>query len=209
MVNYETRLQDFQELLKEAGQYYMSRGTVYETLRRLIQRLNQERISYAVINELALASHGLVRITDDVDILVTRAGLEAFRERCVGRGYLPAFPNAQKSFRDTETQVRIEFLTAGEFPGDGKPKAVSFPDPQSAYVERGGIRVIPVEKLIELKLASGMTAPHRLRDLADVQDLIVELKLPREFATELDESVREEFLKLWDAAQSGTGEKAE
>lgn len=196
MVNYETRLQDFQELLKEAGQYYMSRGTVCETLRRLTQRLEQEKIPYALLDGLALASHGLIRMTDDVDILLTRAGLEAFRERCVGRGYVPAFPNAQKSFRETETLVRIEFLTAGEFPGDGKPKAVSFPDPQSVYVERGGIRVIPVAKLIELKLALGMTAPHRLRDLANVQDLIVQLKLPREFATELEESVREECLKL-------------
>ena len=202
MVNYETRLHDFDELLKEAGEFYMSRGTVYETLRRLTQRLDQEHIPYALLGGLALASHGFVRMTDDVDILLTRDGLDAFRERCVGRGYLPAFPNAQKTFRDTETQVRIEFLTTGEFPGDGKPKAVSFPDPQNNFVERAGIRVIPVEKLIELKLASGMTAPHRLRDLADVQDLIVALKLPREFAEQLDASVRAEFYKLWDAAQS-------
>ncbi len=50
------------------------------------------------------------------------------------------------------------------------------------FTERGGMRVIPIEKLIELKLASGMSAPHRLRDLADVQDLITTLKLPVEFA---------------------------
>lgn len=209
MVTYEARLHDFEELLKEAGQFYMSRGAVYETLRRLTRRLEQENIPYALLGGLALASHGFIRMTDDVDILLTSAGLDAFRERCVGRGYVPAFPNAQKSFRDTETQVRIEFLTAGEYPGDGKPKAVAFPDPQDVFVERAGIRVITVEKLIELKLASGMTAPHRLRDLADVQDLIVALKLPREFAAELDESVRDEYWKLWDTAQSGTGKAEE
>jgi hypothetical protein len=33
-------------------------------------------------------------------------------------------------------------------------------------VEIGGIRVITLERLIELRLASGMTAAHRLRDLA-------------------------------------------
>ncbi|MBI4675416.1 MAG: hypothetical protein HY741_27540 [Chloroflexi bacterium] len=54
-----------------------------------------------------------------------------------------------------------------------------------------------------------MTAPHRLRDLADVQDLIVALKLTREFAEQLDKSVREEYWKLWDAAQSGVGEAQE
>lgn len=208
MVNYETRLNDFDELLREAGEYYMARGSVHETLRRLTKRLEQENIPYALLGGLALASHGFVRMTDDVDILLTRDGLAAFRERCVGRGYVPAFANAQKTFRDTESLVRIEFLTTGEFPGDGKPKAVSFPDPQNNFVERAGIRVIPVEKLIELKLASGMTASHRLRDLADVQDLIIALKLPREFAEQLDESVRAEFYTLWDAAQSGAQEQA-
>ncbi len=34
------------------------------------------------------------------------------------------------------------------------------------------IRFVTLEKLIELKLASGMTAPDRLKDLADVQELI-------------------------------------
>lgn len=45
---------------------------------------------------------------------------------------------------------------------------------------------------------------YRLRDLADAQDLSVVLKLPREFAEELDESVRAEYWKLWDAAQSAS-----
>lgn len=57
--------------------------------------------------------------------------------------------------------------------------------------------------MAELKLASGLSAPHRLRDLADVQDLIVALNLERDFVNELNESVREEYYKLWDAAQSG------
>ena len=64
------------------------------------------------------------------------------------------------------------------------------------------MRVIPMETLIELKLASGMSAPHRLRDLADVQDLIVALKLPIEFAKTLDPSVRESFRQLWHSAQA-------
>jgi hypothetical protein len=57
-----------------------------------------------------------------------------------------------------------------------------------------------METLIELKLASGMSAPHRLRDLADVQDLISTLKLPLEFSKTLDSSVRETFVKLWNNA---------
>ena len=41
-----------------------------------------------------------------------------------------------------------------------------------------------------------MTAPDRLRDLADVQELIRVKYLHEEFAERLDPSVRERFLEL-------------
>ena len=180
----------------------MAQGDVYTTLRRLTRRLELERITYALVGGLALAAHGLVRMTNGVDVLMSAAGFTAFRERCVGRGYVPAFPGAQKTFRDTQTQVRIEILTAGDFPGDGKPKPVSFPEPTEASVEQNGLRIVTLDKLIELKLASGISAPHRLRDLADVQDLIVTLNLPLDFAERLDPSVRDAFRQLWQAAHT-------
>ena len=57
------------------------------------------------------------------------------------------------------------------------------------------------EKLIELKLASGMTAPHRLKDLADVQELIKVRGLNSDFAERLHPYVREEYLKLCTAVE--------
>ena len=203
MAAYEARLQDdYLALLKEASDYYMERGDVFTTLRNLARRLDAEKIPYALVGGLALAAHGFVRMTQDVDLLMTREGLETFKQRFSGRGYVLAFSGAQKTFRDTETQVRIEILITGDYPGDGKPKPISFPDPSVVFTERGGMRVVSMETLIELKLASGMSAPHRLRDLADVQDLIVTLKLPVEFAETLDASVRETFLQLWQSAQA-------
>ncbi|MBP7147439.1 MAG: hypothetical protein KBD01_07825 [Acidobacteria bacterium] len=63
-------------------------------------------------------------------------------------------------------------------------------------VDRDGYPVLNLEKLIELKLASGLTAPHRLRDLADVQDLIGALDLPLDLAATLDASVPAEYERL-------------
>jgi hypothetical protein len=139
---------------------------------------------------------------------MTLEGLETFKEKFLGRGYVLAFSGANKTFRDTETQVRIEILIAGDYPGDGKPKPVAFPDPSVTFTESGGMRVIPMETLIELKLASGMSAPHRLRDLADVQDLIATLKLPLELAETLDASVRETFRQLWHSAQADSANES-
>lgn len=202
---YECCPRTYGQVLREMSEFYAGKGDVYRTLRRLAQRLEQEGIPYAVIGGMALAGHGLVRATQDVDILLTPEGLARFRERLVGRGYRPAFPGAQKSFRDTETGVRIEVVIAGEYPGDGRPKPVAFPDPAKVSVEYQRIRLVSLERLVELKLASGMSAPHRLRDLADVQDLIATLRLPRDFAARLDPSVREKYLELWQAVREQTG----
>ena len=115
---------------------------------------------------------------------------------------MPAFPGAQKSFRDAETGVRIDVVAAGDFPGDGKPKEIRFPEPASVAVERSGIRVVPLETLLELKVASGLSAEHRrLIDLADVQRTIETLRLPREFGGNLHPSVRAEYGRLWALAQ--------
>ena len=206
MKTYERRLQEsFGAVLREAGEFFMGQGDVYRTLKRLAERLDGEGIPYALIGGLALARHGLVRMTQDVDILLTAAGLAAFKERCVGRGYVLAFAGAHKTFRDTETGVRIEVITSGEYPGDGLPKPVVFPAPDEAAEEREGIHVVGLEKLIELKLASGLSAPHRLRDLADVQDLIEAVQLHLALADKLDASVRDKYVELWKASQEAEG----
>ncbi len=182
----------------------MKKGIVFETMRRLAERLEGEGIPYAVIGSMALAAHGYVRMTLDVDILLTPDGLLLFREKLLGRGYILDFPEAEKSFRDTETKIKIEIITSGEFPGDGLPKPVAFTDPKDLTIEEDNVRVITLEKLIELKLASGLSATDRMRDLADVQDLIIGLKLPLNFMDKLDKSVRPEYQKIWEAANKET-----
>jgi len=189
------------ERLEEMDRFFMKEGKVHDTLRRLARRLADEDIAYAIIGGMALFLHGYARETQDVDLILTPEGLEEFRDKLIGRGYLPAFTGAVKSFRDTNTHVKIEVLAAGEYPG-GKPGSIVFPDPETAKVERDSVWVISLEKLIELKLISGLGAPHRmLIDLADVQRLIEELDLPLELAEQLDPSVQAEYRRLWELAQ--------
>ena len=192
-------------VLREASAYFAGAGRLYGAVRRLVQRLDAEDIPYALLGGLALAEHGYPRLTEGIDLLLTPSGLERFRQQLVGRGYRPAFSGAKKTFRDTETGVRIEIVTTGEYPGDGLPKPMAFPDPADpgVTVEIEGVCVVALEKLIELKLASGTSAPHRLRDLADVQDLIARLSLPLTLADRLDSSVQAAYRDLWEKAHAG------
>ena len=149
---------------------------------------------------LALTHHGRRRFTEDVDLVVRAEDLAAFKKAWLGRGYVE-LTEGLKAIRDTTRDVKIDFLIAGQFPGDGKPKPVVFPDPAAHGVQGDGFRVLDLNMLIELKLASGMTAPHRLMDLADVQALIAARQLPKEHAAALDPYVRDKFLELWELAQ--------
>ena len=189
-------------VLRESEAFFGGRGAVHRTLRSLVERLDSEGIAYAILGGMALNIHGFIRETVDVDVLMTRESLDRFHETLVGHGYVPAFSGARKSFRDVETGVRIDVITAGDFPGDGRPKEIAFPEPSRVAIHRGGISVIPLEGLLELKLASGLSAEHRrLIDLADVQRAIETLKLPRELGEKLHPSVRAGYGRLWDLAQ--------
>lgn len=184
-----------------AGRFFMGRADVRKALEKLVRLLEDGNISYAIIGAMALNEYGYRRVTEDVDVLLTRDGFEAFKKAHVGRGYVERFPGS-KGLRDTEHDVPIDVVLAGEYPGDGKPKTVVFPDPEDAAERGQDVRLLPLRDLIELKLASGMTAPHRLRDLADVIELIKVQNLSAEFAEDLDPLVRDKYQELWQAAQT-------
>lgn len=186
--------------LSEGSRHFEENSAVFQALHNITSRLKEIDVPYAVVGGMALFRYGLRRFTEDVDLLVTKANLKIIHEKLEGLGYLPPFTNS-KHLRDTQLGVKIEFLTTGDFPGDGKPKPVSFPDPQQASIEAEGINYITLPKLVELKLASGMTNAGRLKDLSDVLELTKVLKLPVEFADQLDPFVRDKFRDLWKEAR--------
>ena len=170
----------------EALRYFMGQGSLNRALAHLAADLEEQGIDYVVIGAVALLAHGYPRLTEDIDLVFTVEGLNKFHEQLIGLGYASAFPGARKRLRSTRDGVRIDVIASGEYPGDGKPKPVRFPNPLEASVEIDGVRFATLEKLIELKLASGMTAPDRLKDLADVQELIKIRGLSRPFAEKLN-----------------------
>ncbi|MBI5477637.1 MAG: hypothetical protein HY906_02205 [Deltaproteobacteria bacterium] len=192
-------LRGLENVLREADEYFMGTSRIQKTARELAARLRAANVDFAIAGALALNVHGVVRMTEDVDVLITRDGLRRFKDTWLGRGYVEIRPGG-KPIRNTETLVKIDFLVTGDYPGDGLPKPVSFPVPAAAAVETDDYPVLSLPRLVELKLASGMTAKDRLRDLDDVMRLVRSRHLPRELQDELDPYVREKFLELWQLA---------
>jgi len=182
-----------------AERFFMGLDEVHQALRRLTLALEGDGIPYAIAGAMALNAHGYRRVTTDVDVLLTREGLAQFKAKHLGLGWVERFPGS-KGMRDTEGGVQIDILIAGEYPGDGLPKPVAFPSPDVA-VRGDGFRVLSIKDLIELKLASGLSNPDRLKDLADVQELVRHAQVPLELGEQLDETVRPKFVEIWNATR--------
>src|SRR5439155_2566781 len=139
MASYEQLLdRDPRWALKEGSMHFEKESAVHKALEAIARRLDELGIPYAIAGGMALFFHGYRRFTEDVDILVTPEQLQEIHRRLDGLGYLPPFAGS-KNLRDTTYGVRIEFLVAGDYPGDGKPKPVAFPNPEASSVQMEGI----------------------------------------------------------------------
>jgi hypothetical protein len=186
--------------LARLGDYFMGKSPLQLAAEALADRLEVLNANYAVGGALAVNYHGVMRATEDVDVLITADDLARFKEQWMGRGYTPLF-SGSKAIRDAEHGVKIDFMITGDYPGDGRPKPVAFPDPAKVMLRGDRFRVIDLEGLIELKIACALTAPHRFRDLDDVVQLIRKNGLPQSYAARLDPYVRQRFAELWQLAQ--------
>jgi hypothetical protein len=196
----ETLDQRVAEELDALDAFFMGASKIHTAAELLAARLEDAGVDYAIAGALALAVHGFRRATEDVDVLISRQGLERFKQQWLGRGYVE-IRSGGKPVRDTVNDTRIDFLIVGDFPGDGKPKPVAFPDPEHAAVRGNTFRVLALPRLVELKLASAMTAPHRGHDFFDIVQLVRRAGLPRELADELDTYVRPKYDEAWHLAQ--------
>lgn len=190
----------FWEAALFAERFFQERDQVHGAMKKLCATLEADEIPYAIAGAMALNAYGYQRVTTVVDVLLTSQGLAAFKAKHLGRGWVERFAGS-KGMRDTEHNVKIDVLIAGDYPGDGKPKAVSFPDPAVVAVRAEGLMLLPVNLLVELKLASGLTNPDRMKDLADVQELIRAARLPLELGQALNPMVQTKYADIWRATK--------
>jgi hypothetical protein len=180
--------------ITEAGMFFEKTGPVWETLRELKQRLHDANIDYVVIGGLALNAYQYPRQTIDVDVVITAQDFGRFMDEFSGTIYRRD-PKLPRRFVDSQTEVAIDFLIAGQLAGfTSKNPSVRFPDPKDGILQ-GDLRTVSLAKLIELKLVT-----WRFKDWGDVVELIRRNKLTETFADQLDPIVRTPYRECFDQA---------
>ena len=178
--------------LEEARMFFEGKGPVPDTLRRLAETLRSAGIPHIFMGATAVYAYGYERTTRDVDICMRREDLERFRRDLVGRVY-EAVPGRSRRFVDTATGVTVDVLIAGEIAGNTrKQREVLFPDPSEA-IQVDDLPLVSLPRLIELKLVT-----WRLKDWADVIELIRERCLDESFGDQFNPLVRQAYLQCYD-----------
>src|SRR3974390_3290169 len=104
-----TRAFNFTQRLRDIDMFFQGKDPVHQTMRRAARRLERAGIPYAVVGGMAVNAHRYRRTTGDVNFLLTRAGLEAFRQRFAGKNYatVPGYP---RRFVDRTSGITIGIL---------------------------------------------------------------------------------------------------
>lgn len=180
---------DFQKRLREIDMFFQETHPVYQTLDRLAEKLREAGIPYAVMGAMAVNIQGARRTTDDLDILLTKQGLDQFRDKFVGLDFDPV-PGRSRRFVDRQNGITVDLLVTGHFPGRGGPGPFAFPDPEAASEEKRHVRVLTLPNLIQFKLAAG-----RHYDFGDVVFLIRVHNLDESYLEKLHPSVHQDFIE--------------
>lgn len=186
--------------VEQLNRFFLGTSDVHLATDRVVERLDELGIPYAICGAMAVCVHGLKRATDGVNVLLTPDGLARFKAPALGHGFVEKFPGS-RGVKDAETKVPIDFLLTGGVPGDGVMRGMTFPDPKDVAIDRAGKRYVDLATLVGMKVASAMTAPDRPRDFDDVIRLIRSNEMGEHFADGLHPYVREKYRELWRIAQ--------
>jgi hypothetical protein len=159
------------------------------TMRRLVTRLRRAKVAHAIMSGMAVYAHGHRRMTDDVDVLLTSAGLEKFKKLHVPKHFEPV-PGRPRRFIDRNNGIILDCLVTGLFPGSGRPGPFAFPNPKDVRQLLERVEYVNLETLIQLKLAA-----RRYQDFADVVNLIRVNDLDESYLASLHPSVRQDFIE--------------
>jgi hypothetical protein len=141
-----------------------TRAATYEDVLRVAQLLEEEHVEYALIGGYALALQGIVRLTEDIDILV-EPSLENARRWVRALSKLPDGAARELIGDDTLHQEPYAIRINDEFTVDvmNSASGFSWQDmlPYRRRVE--GVNVVSLEGLLRLK------EKGRLKDQADAE----------------------------------------
>jgi|GEM_PF-354124 len=137
-------------------------------IKEVVESLHRGNIEFALIGGLALASHRVIRATQDIDLLIDVDEAETVDKILLDLGYKCLY-KSKDAGNYTRADERVDLLYAGRpiarrLLNTAKETSTSF----------GQLDVVSVEGLIGFKLQAITNNPDRTQDLEDIRALLRE-----------------------------------
>jgi hypothetical protein len=161
-------------------------------LKKLLAAFQEYNVSYALIGGFALSLWGVPRATVDLDFLVAAEDMPQVHAIMTSLGYARRYHSTNVSQYVSELRFwgEVDFLHAFRRASLGMLQRAVIKD---LFEGTLGIRVVPIEDLVGLKIQAMVNDPTRQpEDLADIEAL---LELHQ---THLDWDLLEEYFQLFE-----------
>jgi len=142
-------------------------GSLRDSLVALIVQLSGQEIDCALVGAVALAAHGVVRGTRDLDFLVAAEQEPAVHD-LMGRLGFETLDRGESVSSYLLERLRVDFLLARRDYGLSM-LARAEPVPITSALD---VRVVLLEDLLGLKLQALVSNPARGKDRADIEALL-------------------------------------
>ncbi len=139
-----------------------------KTLNLAIEALSKNKIDHALIGGFALAHYGVLRATQDIDLIVNGDDVEKIKNAILKAGFKLAF----------ESNEILQFSGPGYLDLILAKRPLSLEMLSKAKVSKNlGLKIISAEGIIGLKIQALTNDPNReFKDLADIQSLTQEVQ---------------------------------
>jgi hypothetical protein len=176
-------------LSQDYGRVFMGRKLMdVETVKQILQTLNDNNIQHALIGGLAVAQHGIARTTLDVDVLILVEDAGRVR-KLFSEHYLGGVPDFQ-SIKIAETKV--DFMAANL-----RCKRQALMEAEETTVEGVPTRVVKPHDLVLLKLLAIPDCPNPVKAMQDKTDVAdVMQNNPDDFTSETIAYICRQLLNL-------------
>jgi hypothetical protein len=183
-------VEEINQHLVEQARENIGNAPLSRVMREINQIFASRNIPYEIIGGYAVQHYGYVRTTQDVDLIVRE--LDFARRTLLSTDKFKAVQGNEKQLIHRETGVEVDLLVAGS---RGSQGSLPYPEPSNTPTSTD-LSFISLPGLVALKLSSG-----RIKDEADVAELIKKNKLPNEFKEELPDDLQAEFERIWGRAR--------
>lgn len=167
-----------------------------EALKNISEILSKNNIEFCILGGVNLPVYNYNRTTDDIDLLINKKDKDKFYN-LKGKYFKSAFKGTLRNFFWNIPKIKLEIIFSGEKAGSNK--GIEYIEPNKIKIVKSKIPYLKLKYLIMYKLCSGLYGKARISDFGDVQKLILNNKLSKDFTNDFRKDLKDKYTEIWES----------